>query len=78
MKKIEPKPILSQGIYTIIEKDGKYGLAQYNTTIIIDCIFPAMKWLGEYLCIFNGSKWACVRRSTLSDFSDTILRRTGH
>ena len=75
MKKIPiDPPRLFNDCFTIVERNGQFGLFQYNTREIIACVFPEMRWRDDYLCIFNGTKWGVIRLDRLKHLCDNIER----
>lgn len=54
-----PPKKMSNGPFTIIDENGRYGLKN-NEGIIILCLFEEMHWVEDYLCIFDGEKWAVI------------------
>lgn len=73
MKTLSPEIVLSKGNYTIIEKNGLFGLRQdYDSYVILECKYPDIKWMGDIICIFNGSKWACLHLRDLDRISNQI------
>lgn len=62
----------TRGGYTIIYKNGYYGLS-YAEKTIIPCLFPEMRFAHHYLCLYNGEKWGVILISKLRYLKDGVI-----
>lgn len=68
-------PVLKNGEYTITFKNGYCGLIDEENSIILPNVFHDISWAGDYLCIFNGEKYAVIHITHLSTLIEAFHRK---
>ena len=58
-------PLMKKGEFTIVNKNGFFGVIANDNELLIECLFPQAKWEGDYLCLHDGNHWGVVHISEL-------------